>query len=59
MSLTSIGYGSLDGKGLGKEKPLYYYEKAAEKGYPESFDLLFDELLFRAGASADVVKAKK
>ena len=41
------------------EKPAAYYEAAAEKGYPEAFPYLLDDLLFRAGPSADVVKAKK
>lgn len=45
--------------GLGKEKEVFYYEKAAEGGYPEAYTYLLDHLLFRAGASADVDKAKK
>ncbi len=45
--------------GLGKEKPVYYYEKAAEQGYGPAFKLAFDALLFRAGPDADVAAAKK
>lgn len=45
--------------GLGKEPSVFYYKKAAEKGYPEAYDYLLDELLFRAGSSADVTEAKK
>ena len=45
--------------GLGKEQPIVYYEKAAETGYAEAYGPLFDELLFRAGSSADIAKAKK
>jgi uncharacterized protein YecT (DUF1311 family) len=45
--------------GIGKEKPVYYYEKAAEQGYGPAFMLAFDALLFRAGPDADVAAAKK
>ncbi len=45
--------------GLGADKPAAYYEKAAETGYFKAFPSLLDHLLFRAGPSADVVKAKK
>lgn len=45
--------------GLGKEQPVFYYKKAAEKGYPEAYDYLLDELLFRAGSSADIKEARK
>lgn len=41
------------------EKPAAYFEMAAEKGYPEAFSYVLDDLLFRAGSSADVVKARK
>lgn len=41
------------------EKPTADFEAAAEMGYPEAFPYLLDDLLFRAGPSADVVKAKK
>jgi uncharacterized protein YecT (DUF1311 family) len=36
-----------------------YYEKAAEGGYPQAYQYLFDALLFRAGGKADVAKAKR
>ncbi|MBP9682848.1 MAG: hypothetical protein KBD76_15715 [Bacteriovorax sp.] len=49
----------LGDSGLGKEKPIVYYEKAAERGHFEAFEFVFEKLLFRAGASADVAKAKK
>jgi Lysozyme inhibitor LprI/Sel1 repeat len=49
----------LGGHRLGDKPDVFYYEKAAENGYQEAFNYLLDELLFRAGASADVVKAKK
>lgn len=49
----------LGGYRLGDKPDVFYYEKAAEHGYQEAFKYLLDELLFRAGASADVVKAKK
>jgi uncharacterized protein YecT (DUF1311 family) len=49
-----LGYTALQ-----NEQPAAYYEKAAEMGYPEAFPYLLDRLLFRAGPSADVVKAKK
>jgi hypothetical protein len=49
----------LGGYGLGDKPAVFYYEKAAENSYQEAFRYLLDELLFRAGASADVVKAKK
>jgi uncharacterized protein YecT (DUF1311 family) len=45
--------------GIGKEKPVYYYEKAAEQGYGPAFMLALDALLFRAGPDADVAAAKK
>lgn len=48
--------------GFGKEKSVFYYEKAAEKGYPEAFDSLLEHVLFRAAAhrgEVDIVKAKK
>ena len=45
--------------GLGKEQPLVYYEHAAGMGYPPAFQEVFDALLFRAGASADVDAAKR
>lgn len=44
---------------LPAEKPAAYFETAAEKGYPEAFPYVLDGLLFRAGPSADVVKAKR
>ena len=47
------------GHRLGDKPKIFYYEKAAENGYQEAFTYLFDELLFRAEASADTVKAKK
>jgi uncharacterized protein YecT (DUF1311 family) len=46
-------------EGLGKKDSIYYYEKAAEKNYPEAFSPLLDALIFRAGSSADIDKAKK
>ena len=49
----------LGGHRLGDKPEIFYYEKAAENGYQEAFTHLFDELLFRAEASADTVKAKK
>ena len=49
----------LGGHRLGDKPKIFYYEKAAENGYQEAFTYLFDELLFRAEASADTVKAKK
>lgn len=49
----------LGGYRLGDKPDVFYYEKAAEHGYQEAFMYLLDVLLFRAGASADVVKAKK
>jgi uncharacterized protein YecT (DUF1311 family) len=45
--------------GLGKEKPVFYYKKAAENGFEKAFSPLEDDLLFRAGASADTNEAKK
>ncbi len=45
--------------GLGKEKPVFYYKKSAEKGYPKAYEDLLDELIFRAGASADIEEAKR
>jgi uncharacterized protein YecT (DUF1311 family) len=45
--------------GLGKEKPVFYYKKAAESGFEKAFSHLEDELLFRASASADTNEAKK
>jgi uncharacterized protein YecT (DUF1311 family) len=45
--------------GLGKERPIFYYKKAAEKGYPEAYPFLLDEFLFRAGSSANIEEAKK
>ena len=44
---------------LPEEKPDSYYQVAAEKGYPQAFPYLLDDLLFRAGPAADIVKAKK
>jgi uncharacterized protein YecT (DUF1311 family) len=41
------------------EKPTADFEAAAENGYPAAFSYVLDDLLFRAGPSADVVKAKK
>jgi uncharacterized protein YecT (DUF1311 family) len=45
--------------GLGSKNELYYYEKAAELKYKDAFDHLFDALIFRAGSSSDINKAKK
>ena len=42
---------------LGDSTP--YYKKAAEGGYPEAFDHLYDNLLFRAAEKADVKEAKR
>jgi hypothetical protein len=36
-----------------------YYEMAAELGYAEAFGYALDDLLFRAGPDADVVRAKR
>jgi uncharacterized protein YecT (DUF1311 family) len=44
--------------GLGSEKPIYYYEKAADAGYGKALDQVLDHYLFRAGANADINKAK-
>ena len=49
----------LGGYRLGDKPELFYYEKAAENGYEQAFHTLLDALLFRAGTSADIVKAKK
>jgi hypothetical protein len=35
-----------------------YYEKAADGGYAEAYQYLFDNLLFRGSGKADVAKAK-
>lgn len=53
------GWFLIGGYRLGDKPDVFYYEKAAENGYQEAFGYLLDELLFRAGVSADVVKAKK
>lgn len=53
-ALFLMGY-----EGIGKEKPIYYYEKASEAGYNKAFEYAMDDFLFRAGAEADIVKAKK
>ena len=45
--------------GLGKEKPVFYYKKAAEIGYPKAYEDLLDDLIFRAGSSADIQEAKR
>jgi uncharacterized protein YecT (DUF1311 family) len=45
--------------GLGTKQAEYYYEKAAEKSYPEAFQPLLDALIFRAGSAANIEKAKK
>ncbi|HEV7690063.1 MAG TPA: lysozyme inhibitor LprI family protein [Hyphomonadaceae bacterium] len=44
--------------GWGKEKPVYYYKKAADLGYPEAFRTLMGALI-NAGDETDVVAAKK
>lgn len=36
-----------------------YYRKAADLGYAEAFGFVLDNLLFRAGPSADVIAAKR
>lgn len=45
--------------GLGTDKNVNYYERAAILGYGEAFTYVLDDALFRAGAKADIAKAKK
>jgi uncharacterized protein YecT (DUF1311 family) len=40
------------------EHPVSFYEQAAERGDSEAFQYVLEDLLFRAGPAADVVKAK-
>lgn len=45
--------------GVGTENDLFYYEKAAQKGYPDAFRYVLDGLLFRARTRANVARAKQ
>jgi hypothetical protein len=36
-----------------------YYERAAEGGYPEAYQYLFDRLIFRGDGKSDIAKAKR
>ena len=45
--------------GLGKEKEVFYFKKAADLGHTDAFSYLLEKLLFRAGSAANVKEAKK